>query len=67
MIRIKNYLNEYLPEDIRVLAAEEARPRFHSRLNALSKTYIYRIETADKMMCLRGNTGTDLAKSLIWK
>ena len=48
MIRIKNYLNEYLPEDIRVLAAEEARPRFHSRLNALSKTYIYRIETADK-------------------
>ena len=48
MIRIKNYLNEYLPEDIRVLAEEEARPRFHSRLNALSKTYIYRIETADK-------------------
>ena len=48
MIRIKNYLNEYLPEDIRVLVAEEARPRFHSRLNALSKTYIYRIETADK-------------------
>ena len=48
MLRIKNYLNEYLPEDIRVLAAEEARPRFHSRLNALSKTYIYRIETADK-------------------
>ena len=48
MIRIKNYLNEYLPEDIRVLVAEEARPRFHSRLNALSKTYIYRIQTADK-------------------
>ena len=28
MIRIKNYLNEYLPEDIRVLVAEEARPDF---------------------------------------
>ena len=47
-VQIKHYLNRYLPEDIRVLAAEEAPPRFHSRLNALSKTYIYRIETGDK-------------------
>lgn len=47
-LRIKDYLNQYLPEDIGVLAAEEATPRFHSRLNAVSKTYVYRIETADK-------------------
>ena len=45
---IKNYLNHYLPEDIAVLSAEEAPDRFHSRLNAVSKTYVYHIETADK-------------------
>lgn len=42
------YLNRYLPEDIAVLEAEEAGERFHSRLSAVSKTYLYRIETAEK-------------------
>lgn len=46
--RVKRYLNRYLPEDIAVLSASEAEPRFHSRLNAVSKTYRYHIETADK-------------------
>lgn len=41
-------INQYLPEDIRVLSIEEAQPRFHSRLNAKEKTYMYRIETAPK-------------------
>lgn len=41
-------INKYLPEDIRVLSMEEAHPRFHSRLNAKEKTYMYRIETAPK-------------------
>ncbi|MEG2123535.1 MAG: tRNA pseudouridine(38-40) synthase TruA [Clostridium sp.] len=45
---VKEYLNHYLPEDIAVLEASEAEPRFHSRLNAVSKTYVYKIETADK-------------------
>ena len=45
---VKEYLNRYLPEDIAVLSAEEAPERFHSRLNAVSKTYLYRIETAPK-------------------
>lgn len=45
---IKDYLNRYLPEDIRVRSVEEAAERFHSRLNAVSKTYLYRIETTDK-------------------
>lgn len=36
-------LNEYLPEDIRVNYIEEVPLRFHSRLNAVSKTYRYRI------------------------
>ena len=40
---LRNEINRYLPEDIAVLSAEEAAPRFHSRLNAVEKTYIYRI------------------------
>lgn len=45
---VKEYLNRYLPEDIAVLSAEMVPERFHSRLNAVSKTYLYRIETAPK-------------------
>lgn len=40
---ISEYLNRYLPEDIRVLSVEVAEERFHSRLNAVDKTYRYRI------------------------
>ena len=42
---IKDYLNHYLPEDILVKSVEEAQLRFHSRLNAVSKTYEYKIAT----------------------
>lgn len=42
------YLNRYLPEDIRVLEAREAPERFHSRLSAVRKTYAYYVETSDK-------------------
>lgn len=45
---IRLYCNTYLPEDIRVLTVEEAPLRFHSRLNARSKTYVYRIEMGEK-------------------
>jgi tRNA pseudouridine38-40 synthase len=40
---IRDYLNEYLPEDIGVLSVAVAAPRFHSRYNASEKTYQYRI------------------------
>lgn len=36
-------MNRYLPEDIAVLSVEEAAPRFHARLNAVRKTYVYTI------------------------
>ena len=42
-VEIMNYLNHYLPEDILVKSVEEADERFHSRLNAVSKTYEYTI------------------------
>lgn len=48
MQAVKAYLNDYLPEDISVLSAEEVPERFHSRLNAVEKTYLYRVETAER-------------------
>lgn len=37
------YMNRYLPEDIGVLSVEKAEPRFHARLCAVRKVYVYRI------------------------
>lgn len=45
---IKDYLNQYLPEDIRVISLDRAGDRFHCRLNAEEKTYLYRIETGER-------------------
>ncbi len=36
-------VNQYLPHDVRVLAAEETTETFHARFDAKSKTYAYRI------------------------
>jgi len=41
--QLKDYLNQYLPEDIGVSSVKIASDRFHSRLNALEKIYCYRI------------------------
>ena len=38
------YINAHLPEDIAVIKVEEADERFHARYNAVSKTYIYRVD-----------------------
>lgn len=43
---IMDYINEYLPNDIAVTHIEEVADRFHSRLNAKSKTYVYRINNS---------------------
>lgn len=40
------YLNQYLPQDIRILSICETTSRFHARLNASSKHYQYRIDNA---------------------
>ncbi len=40
---IRDYLNRYLPEDIAVLEVTAVDERFHSRLHAVRKTYVYRI------------------------
>ncbi|MFI3231430.1 MAG: tRNA pseudouridine(38-40) synthase TruA [bacterium] len=40
---ILEYINQYLPLDIAVTHIEVTGERFHSRLNAKNKTYVYRL------------------------
>lgn len=44
---MKRYLNRYLPMDIAIITVEEVSERFHSQLNAISKTYMYRMTVDD--------------------
>lgn len=44
-------IRQYLPEDIGAVALEEAPPRFHARLSATGKTYVYRIWNSE-MPCV---------------
>ena len=46
--RILEQLRRYLPEDIGIYSCKEVSPRFHARLNAKEKTYLYRIRNSDK-------------------
>ena len=41
-------LRKYLPEDIGIYSCREVSPRFHARLNALEKTYLYRLWNSDQ-------------------
>ena len=43
--KILFYLNQYLPEDIAVCEVKRVDERFHSRYQAVEKTYLYRIHT----------------------
>ena len=44
-VELLENLNHYLPEDIGVISIEEVDARFHSRLNAVRKTYRYHMTT----------------------
>ena len=44
---IMSYVNRYLPEDVAVIAAEEAEERFHARLSAVGKVYRYSLRVGD--------------------
>lgn len=41
--QILDYMNQYLPQDIAIISIENVPERFHSRLNAKSKKYLYRV------------------------
>lgn len=47
VLDIKHYLNRYLPMDIAITEVEEVPERFHAQLNAVSKTYVYRMTIDD--------------------
>lgn len=42
-VEILSNLRRYLPEDIGISSCKEVSPRFHARLSAKEKTYLYRI------------------------
>ncbi len=44
-LELKRSLNQYLPQDIAILSAEDVPERFHAALNCVSQTYTYRIQT----------------------
>lgn len=46
LAEVEEYINRYLPEDIRVYNLEFVDQRFHSRFNAKSKIYRYRIDNS---------------------
>ena len=41
--QILEHLRRYLPEDIGIYSCKDASPRFHARMNAKTKTYVYRV------------------------
>ena len=57
-------MNQYLPEDIVVLEVSEVPLRFHSRLNAVKKTYCYRIFLGEKPDVFRRKYVTPVAENL---
>ena len=56
---IRDYLNEYLPEDICVKDVRICSDRFHSRYNALGKTYRY--------TCYTGSLKPVFDRKYVWK
>lgn len=55
---LRDYMNQYLPEDISVLEVKEASDRFHSRYNATGKTYCY--------TCFDGKTKPLFDRKYVW-
>lgn len=61
---LKQLLNEYLPEDIRILRVEIAGERFHSRLNAIGKVYEYHLAKWDAHDVFRRKYAWQMTESL---
>lgn len=57
-------LRHQLPEDIGALSLEEAEPRFHARLCAKRKTYVYRVWNSELPNVFEQRFQHQLAKSL---
>lgn len=61
---VMDYLNRYLPDDIAVTACDAVSDRFHSRLNATRKAYIYQVEMGAKRDVFSRRTQYALGQTL---
>ncbi len=61
--KIKNALNHYLPEDIRVWRAETVENDFHPRYHARKKLYVYRIWNGEVALPFYQRTHTWIPKA----
>ncbi len=61
---IMDYMNRYLPEDVAVIAIEEVPERFHSRLHAKGKTYLYRVMNSPVPHVFERRYSWEVAESL---
>lgn len=61
---VMEYLNRYLPDDIAVMSCDIVSDRFHSRLNATRKTYLYQIEMGTKRDVFSRRTQYELGQML---
>lgn len=57
-------LNQHLPPDVRVTAAEEVADDFHARFDAKGKTYAYRIWNAEVANVFAAETHAHVAQNL---
>lgn len=57
--RIPLAFNRFLPEDIKVMAAQEVPDNFHARYDAISKEYIYRL--------LNSRLDDPFKQGLVWR
>ncbi|HEX3108122.1 MAG TPA: tRNA pseudouridine(38-40) synthase TruA [Thermoanaerobaculia bacterium] len=57
-------MNDLLPHDIRISAAEEIADDFHCRFRAKAKTYVYRIWNAEVMNVFEWETSAHVAQPL---
>lgn len=63
-IELLTRFNQFLPEDIRILSICSCDLRFHSRLNALQKTYLYQIDVSPFGNLFLRNTSHHIATKL---
>lgn len=62
--RYRNALNNNLPDDIRIIRAEEVSYDFHARFNALSKRYRYVIHNSPVLNPINRNYSYHIFKNL---
>lgn len=64
---IVRHANRYLPDDIAVIDAEVADPRFHARYKVVEKHYLYRIDTGKWPDPFERKFCWHIAEKLDWK